>query len=458
MNPIFLSYARLDNEKDEHDANPGWISYFHARLRLTLSQKLGKRLDFWRDVQEIDKGETWHEKIKAELKSTKLLLCVLSPSFFASDNTRFELQHFLDCHEDNDPNALKESVIKVVKHQIETLALPVALREPGAFEFFINDPEKGELSYYTPAAGLRMDRQQEFVDELEELANRLTILLKEIGEVEAKPPTATVFLAVPYPGSALGELYQRIKTELQRRNIKVVPDRKQFFADLDEPDPIVLDQAVTNARLAVHLLNPAAGKEAMALDARQLEATTRRAHDVTRLRRLLWLAPLLPGASENELVASLRRLEVNGGRMVEGDRLVEEPFERFAELLLRILFPTEERQSPPAPTEQTSVVYLDAAPDETNAALSLAVPALKQHGYRCRSPLPVTVSSGDRVAIFWGTKDAGWVFGEIDRLAGCEAILIIKAPPATEEKARFLAEEATQIIDLTALTESAASA
>jgi hypothetical protein len=410
-NPIFLSYARIDNDKNEHDAHEGWVGYFHSRLQLVLNPKLGKRLDFWRDVHEIEKGEAWHYKIKTALKGTRVLLCVLSPSFFASDNCRFELQHFIDCHKDDGRNTpLKECVIKILKHQIDTLALLDALREPEAFEFFIKHREKGELSYYTPTAGLREDRKQEFMDELERLANRLAVLLKEIGEVAAKPPTATVFLAVPYPGSALGELYQRIKTELQRLNVKVVPDRKQFFADLDEPDPILLEQSVTNARLAVHLLDPTAGREAMGLDERQIAATTVRARDAVRLRRLIWVRDKPEGIADNELVASLRLLEANGGRLIDGDKLVEESSERFIKLLIRTILPNEPVSNEPADTH--------------------------------------------RATIYWGGEDAGWILGEIGRLKNAGTITLVKGPPASAEKAAFHSDDVAETIDLTAQSTS----
>jgi hypothetical protein len=447
MSPIFLSYARIDNDKDEQDSHQGWVAYFHSRLRLVLNPKLGERLDFWRDVQEIEKGEGWHETIKEALHDAKVLLPVLSPAFLRSDNCQFELQHFLDCHKDSDSKALKESVIKIVKHQIDPSALPTVLREPEPFEFFIKDPEKGELSYYTPTTGLREDRKQAFMDELERLANRLAALLKEMHEVPAEPPVATVFLAIPYPGSALGELYHRAKAELERRKVKVIPDRKRFFADLDEPDPILLEQAVTNARLAVHLLDPTAGKEAMALAQRQIEATATRARDGTRLRRLIWLQEKPQGVPDNTLVTALRRLEANGGRLIEGDQLIEESSERFIDLMLRMLFPNDTISSP-----VIAPLYLLVHPDDDAVVRELILPALRSRGQRCRQPLPAALGTADRVGIYWGAKDAGWIFGEIDRLQGkgVGAILLIKGLPASAEKAAFLADEVAEIIDLAA--------
>ena len=344
-------------------------------------------------------------------------------------------------------------MIKVVKHQIDPSALPAAIREPEAFEFFIKDPVKGELSYYTPTTGLREDRKQAFMDELERLANRLTNLLKEMHEVPAALPLATVFLAVPSPGSALGELYSRIEAELDRRNVRVLPDRKRFFGELDEPDPILLDQAATNARLAVHLLDPTAGKEAMELDQRQIEATATRARNATRLRRLIWLRGKSEGAPDNALAADLRRLEANGGRLLEGDRLIEESSERFIDLMLRMLFPNDATPGP-----AVAPIYLLVDPDDDATARGLILPALRSRGQRCRQPLPKTLKSSDQVAIYWGVKDADWVFGEIDRLKaeGVGGIVLVKGPPASVEKAQFLADEVSEVINLSATPASGA--
>jgi hypothetical protein len=442
MKPIFLSYARIDNDKDDQDEKQGWVAYVHSRLRLALSPKLGKRVDFWRDVQEIKKGMTWHEEIKSALSEARVLLAVMSPSFFESENCRFELQHFLDCHKTYDSTRLAESVIKIFKHHVDSKALPAAIREPEAYQLFVNDPVKGELSYYHPSTGLRADRQQEFMDELERLANRLASLLRESGQAAIGPPSSTVFLAVPYSGSAVVEIYQRIKAELERRTIAVIPDRKRFFSELDEPDPILVDQAVTNARLAVHLLDPLASDEALKLDTRQVDATDRRASDANRLRRLIWVKSKPTGAADNALVSALRRNHKSGGRLFESDKLVEDSSERFVELLLRTLLPEDD-------TNATGICYLRIDRDDEASARQLALDALATRGLRARLPLPAQLADADRVAIYWGVKGVDWIFTELNKLGTTRPIVLIKGPPATAEKNAFHTDEICDTIDLT---------
>lgn len=446
MKPIFLSYARIDNDKCEQDRNEGWVAYVHSRLRLALSSRLGKRLDFWRDVQEIKKGATWHEEVKSALSQARVLLAVLSPSFLESENCRFELQHFLDCHRGTDPKKLAESVIKIVKHQIDNGSLPAQVREPEAYRLFLNDPVRGELSYYDPSTGLRTDRQQEFMDELERLANRLAALLRESGDAPVGPPVVTVYLAIPHSESPVRDLYYRIKAELERSKVAVVPDRTRFFSSLDDPDRIVVDQAVTNGRLAVHLLDPSSSGRSLALDTLQIDATDRRANDANKMRRLIWVRRQSPGAGDNALVSSLRRLHAAGGRLFESDSLVEESSERFVELVLRTLFPEDSARTS-APSE--NVWYLLTVREDDADARQVALPALALRSLKARLPMPARLADGDRVAIYWGSKEADWVFGELDKLGTSRQIILIKGPPATPQKEAFFSGEVRETIDLT---------
>jgi hypothetical protein len=467
MSDIFLSYARLDNDKDESDNRDGWVAYFHKRLILILSQKIGKRIDFWRDVQEIKKGEVWHGPIKEALTQANVLLPVLSPAFFESENCRFELNYFLDKHAEQ--ASVAEVVIKILKHQIDPTFLPAAIREPEAYQFFLVDKTRGELAFYDPAVGLREDRKLEFRDELERLANQLAGRIVKPKD-EALPCGPCVYLAVPITGSSLAEAYLRVDGELRRRGALLVPDRKRFYADLDNPDSIRLEQAVTNSRLAVHLLDPTAGKEAMALDRRQLEATTERAKFPDRLQRMIWIAPRSSSGHDNELLQHMRRLEAHGGGLVKGDSLVEESLESFVKLLLRKLFPNEESVTPPAALESRPTLYLIALPEDVAAARGRGIARLKDR-FRCRLPLgpdakPTAraaheaeqLASCNAVGIYWGHGDEAWVYGQLarterwqerNRAAAFIRRIILIGPEEQSAKATFYYDDDdVELIDL----------
>jgi hypothetical protein len=78
-----------------------------------------------------------------------------------------------------------------------------------------------------------------------------------------------------------------------------------------------------------------------------------------------------------------------------------------------------------------------------------ALPELALHGLSARLPMPAKLADGDRVAIYWGSRNADWVFGELTRLGTTRPIVLIKGPPSTLEKAEFFAGEVGETIDLT---------
>ena len=246
----------------------------------------------------------------------------------------------------------------------------------------------------------------------------------------------------------------------------------------------MLEQAVTNSMLAVHLLDPTAGKEAMAFDRRQLEGTAARARQgMDRLQRLLWLAPKPEGPADNELVQGLRRSDDNGGSLLEADRLIEQAQPEFVAILIRKLFPNGDPAAPlvsPAPPGGKDArlgLYLLAPPEEVAAAKDSAVPFLKDR-FRCRLPLTAESTPAERaeheaaklrqadaVAIYWGQAKEAWVYEQLTRLADWGALgrtaaftrlIILIAPPSSGAKAAFyLDDDGVELLDLRQAAEPA---
>lgn len=72
MTGIFVSYSRKDHEFVER------IKPVLLRLKLELG------LDFFQDIENIRPGEEWEQKIDVALEKCSVILCFLSPEFFAS--------------------------------------------------------------------------------------------------------------------------------------------------------------------------------------------------------------------------------------------------------------------------------------------------------------------------------------------------------------------------------------
>jgi formylglycine-generating enzyme required for sulfatase activity len=87
----FLSYAHIDDEY-----HGGAISEFRKQLSLSVRVVAGLDFEIFQDREGIEWGQSWRETVDAALGEVRLLIPILTPSFFRSEECRRELQAFLD--------------------------------------------------------------------------------------------------------------------------------------------------------------------------------------------------------------------------------------------------------------------------------------------------------------------------------------------------------------------------
>ena len=87
----FLSYARVDDE-----CCGGGISEFRKALEGEVRVQTGRDIRIFQDRDSIGWGQEWRTRINSSLVAVTFLVPVLTPSFFASDECRQELQRFAD--------------------------------------------------------------------------------------------------------------------------------------------------------------------------------------------------------------------------------------------------------------------------------------------------------------------------------------------------------------------------
>jgi hypothetical protein len=86
----FLSYAHNDNAD-------GSVTEFRKALEREVRAQTGRRdVRIFQDLDDIDCGEEWKERVDSSLDAVTFLVPILTPSFFASDQCRRELERFLD--------------------------------------------------------------------------------------------------------------------------------------------------------------------------------------------------------------------------------------------------------------------------------------------------------------------------------------------------------------------------
>src|SRR5947207_2944477 len=86
----FFSYARHDAVTD-----PELVESFTTALENRVNAKiLNARLSIWRDEHGLRTGDRWNEKIEGEVRSSDVLIVLLSPRWIESPYCRKEYTIF----------------------------------------------------------------------------------------------------------------------------------------------------------------------------------------------------------------------------------------------------------------------------------------------------------------------------------------------------------------------------
>src|SRR3954462_13835564 len=86
-NDVFISYAHADNTE-------GWVNTFHTRLQNRIRQfDRNANVSIWRDPK-LGGADVFSDQILNQLKSSALLISILSPNGFTSDWCQQERQRF----------------------------------------------------------------------------------------------------------------------------------------------------------------------------------------------------------------------------------------------------------------------------------------------------------------------------------------------------------------------------
>ena len=86
---LFVSYAHVD----DHD---GWVAALLEQLRLEHAAFTPNPLRVFYDRTGIATMEDWEHRILSALRSSKVMLAVLSPAYFESAYCRKEWEVFLE--------------------------------------------------------------------------------------------------------------------------------------------------------------------------------------------------------------------------------------------------------------------------------------------------------------------------------------------------------------------------
>lgn len=342
---IFISYAHLDNQPLD-ESEPGWVSYFHQKLEVRLSQLMGRAALIWRD-EELRGNHAFSDVILAELDKVALLVTVLSPRYLESEWCRREFETF--CEEAAEKLGLKLEhhyrVFKVVKTPVPLSRQFPLLQEVTGYDFFRSGTD-GRFRELNPAFGRELKFQ--FIQQVDDLAQDLSSCLGVLSVGEVSPPEGPVIYLAEVD-SETQSLRNQVRRELQQHGYRVLPGGSL-------PPTVacreLAQESLSEAVLSLHLVGRSPGftpeGEKRSLVQLQFDLASEKQSQDEGFQRLVWTPPGLSAsqvdnADHSEFLASLRT----------DPEFLQVPLEELKEIVLeRLAEPVEEI---PAPTDEEGV-------------------------------------------------------------------------------------------------------
>jgi len=406
-NDIFISYGHADNSE-------GWVDNFEKRLGNRL-RHFGRNAEIaiWRD-HKLSGADIFTEKIYKHIKSSALLISILSPNGVESNWCQQERQRFEQAAPSTGGFRLGDHAIralKVVKTPLDGDGHRQVFSETLGYEFYRPLPTGRFVEFHpgTPEFDLKLD----------ELAQEVWDLLRRLRDrAVSPPPDLAIYLATAT--ADLSNWREAAARQLIAWNCRVLPDLPLPIASPALRDSIV--QALEPCALSVHFAGSKPGfiaeDETGPVDVLQLEIA--RAHGVGRV--VCQAAALHPAMSE-----MLQK---------EQQRGFEECLKPAGiDVLLQCL---EDRvrslRASPARDSALPTVYVVCAPSEWDDALRLKNCIESEGRYAALLPIRDVdderlrlrhhredMKASDAVVVYWGQAGEPWFRDQYRELIGARS-------------------------------------
>ncbi len=326
---VFISYAHLDNLPD----NKGWVTEFHRRLEIYLTEHLGRPAQIWREAKRISEASIIPPTLFEAIDQSLILLAITSPSYIVSEWCRAERDYFSSKVGTTVDNYSR--VFRVEKLPLNRLALPPVFQDSTGFKFF--QEEDGVT-----------DKLSESAPEFDKAINRLAFRLKEVLDKIKAPQRKIVYLAETTRD--LEEQRENIRKDLEQRNFKVLPNVRKPWDTKGYEESVRED--LKSCTLAVHLIGRNYGDCPEDGDLSYIHLQTRVAAERDKtpdFSRLIWLPKQIVGKDE-----FMKELEQSAAANVDvySDPSLENLKTRIDDIL------NGRSKSPPPPPAFRKYVYV----------------------------------------------------------------------------------------------------
>jgi TIR domain/Domain of unknown function (DUF4062) len=421
-NDVFISYSHIDNQPFGAPGG-GWVDIFHEHLQNFVNVHVGRRTNVWRD-RRLTGAEVFSDEIEQQLRSSAVLVSVISPRYMQSEWCNRELVGFTKAAQDGGNLRVGnlQRVVKVLRLPVERSVLPPLLDEVLGGQFYRVDPASGrarDLLLDPSADALQVFRAR--VDDVAQDLSRLLGAMAASGGAVAAAPQApaadTVFLA--WATGDLAEERERLRRELEARNYRVVPTAAPPLDAARVRESVLA--ALREAKVAIHLIGALYGfvpeGEARSIIELQSDEALYQASN-SAAARIFWLAPKAQ-PQDPRLSALVERLQQPAPQSGRVDLLANQTIEDLKTLVLDRLNPVS-KSVPVAVKAASAWVYLMCDQlDRTNVApiqdflfdqsLEVRLPLFEGDSEQIREEHYETLKECDGVLIFWGKAKEGWL-------------------------------------------------
>ena len=328
----FISYAHLDN-RVLSEGQTGWVASLQRALETRVAQLAGREAHVWWDP-ELRGNEVFSDVLIDRLRKVAALVPIVSPGYVNSKWGRRELTEFCRAAEAHGgiKRGERSRVFKVLKTQVPLDQHPPELQPFLGYEFYKIDPDTGRVRELSEIFGPQAE--QEFLLKLDDLANDLCDLLRELHADTAGSLVQTaghVYLGETTHDAA-GRSATRSRRALQQHGYTVLPSRTLPLVD-GELEAAVRED-LTLCRMSIHMFGGTYGMVPEGAERSLQEILNDLAAERAssgQFSRLLWIPQGLSVADERQQ-RLLDRLRLDRGMRPDTD-LLETSFEDLRTLI-----------------------------------------------------------------------------------------------------------------------------
>jgi hypothetical protein len=443
-NHVFISYAHFDNEHAP-EVGTGWIDRLHEGLEIRLQQLTGETVKIWRDPK-LGGNDDFNSMIANELAKTALLVSVLTPRYLKSKSCMEELDDFIEVANQNQNLQIgnKYRIFKAIKTPVPLPEQPPKFREMLGYEFYVLNPTTNNFREYDYIVGPNNDRDKRFWDKVEDLAQEINGLLKEIANKKTVQPSATtIYLAETTLD--LTQEREKVRRELQQNGHIVLPDKPLPTKGQALKDAV--RDYLAQSKLSIHMVG---GLYDTIVGLQQKLAAER--GDDAEFSQFIWLPPGLEPLDtyQQQFISDLK----NGFSSKNGSELLETKLEDLKTIIEGKLNPTPQSAASEETADDEPSIYLMCDKSDREAVKALYNHLVLNEGLKVRLSLTEGDSSTirqdrkdnlvrcDGVIVFYGNVGDQWWSTQLDELRKVRGYgrtkplsrAVYVAAPRTDEK------------------------